>query len=87
MVNATAPSFVNFDWSGINSVSFHSFGGTNHGYNGGGTHFAMDNVSARNAPVVPEPGEYAFAAFAGASVLGLVVRARRRRTSVTPQAA
>ncbi|MBC8136008.1 MAG: hypothetical protein H8F28_09005 [Fibrella sp.] len=43
---------------------------------------AIDSVT-----VTPEPGEYAFAAFAGASVLGLVARARRRGKSGTASSA
>lgn len=39
----------------------------------------ITNVTGPGLTVIPEPGEYAFAAFAGASVLGLVVRARRRK--------
>lgn len=43
----------------------------------------INNITGPGLTVIPEPGEYAFAAFAGASVLGLVVRARRRNAKAS----
>ena len=42
------------DWDNLDSLSFHSWGGTNAGLGGSGTHFAMDNFSFSPSPV-PEP--------------------------------
>jgi uncharacterized repeat protein (TIGR01451 family) len=55
-LSATAPTLINFNYSGVSRIDFVSFGGTPHpgysgtqvddaGYSGAGTHFAMDNVS------------------------------------------
>ena len=45
-LSATAPTLIVFDYFGVTKVNFISFGGTPHaGYSGGGTHFAMDNVT------------------------------------------
>lgn len=63
--------------------SLYNVGTVRRAFVGGGTdqETGLQNGNITNvlAPgIVPEPGEYAFAAFAGSSVLGLVVRARRR---------
>jgi hypothetical protein len=55
-LSATAPTLINFNYLGIDSVQFISFGGTHHpGYDAfDGTQFAMDNVvineTIRNLP-------------------------------------
>jgi hypothetical protein len=55
-LSATAPTLFNFNYLGIDSVQFTSFGGTPHGYTtGSGTHFAMDNVTL-NQTSVPDSG-------------------------------
>ncbi|MBC8140124.1 MAG: hypothetical protein H7Y38_01645 [Armatimonadetes bacterium] len=41
----------------------------------------ITNVLTPTASAIPEPGEWAFAGFAGMSVLGLVVRARKNKMS------
>ncbi len=38
-----------------------------------------NNITTYVAPAIPEPSEWAFAGFAGMSVLGLVVRARKNK--------
>ncbi len=56
-LSSTTPTLINFNYVGIDSVTFDSFGGTpNPNYNGVGEHFAMDNmtINADNVPV-PEP--------------------------------
>jgi len=45
-LSATAPTLIVFNYLGVTKVNFISSGGTPHaGYSGGGTHFAMDNVT------------------------------------------
>jgi hypothetical protein len=43
VVNTDAPQWYEFDYTGITRLVFSSSGGTPAGYNGAGTHFAMDN--------------------------------------------
>jgi hypothetical protein len=55
-LSATAPTLVNFNYLGIDSVQFISSGGTPHGgYDGTGTQFAMDNLTVNENAAVPEP--------------------------------
>ena len=56
VVNTDSPNWFNFDFQDINGLQFTSFGGTDAGFNGSGTHFAMDNFTY-NEPTqyVPEP--------------------------------
>jgi len=53
VVDTTAPTQFTFNYLGIDELVFTSFGGTNVGFGGEGTQFAMDNLEV-NA-VVPEP--------------------------------
>ena len=53
LVNSTSPTLYTFNWAGLDNVAFSSSGGTDHGYGGSGTQFAMDNLRI-NEPV-PEP--------------------------------
>jgi hypothetical protein len=75
IVNTTGPTFVNFNYLGVNAVNFISSGGVPHGYAGVGTHFAMDNMSIT---LVPEPS-----AIALTGLVVLVLAAPRRQTSTT----
>jgi hypothetical protein len=50
-VVSTASTLISFNYLGVDSVRFSSFGGTPHGYRGSGTHFVMDNLTV----TVPEP--------------------------------
>jgi hypothetical protein len=56
IVNTDAPKWCDFNFIGIDNLSFNSYGGTPHpNLIGVGTHFAMDNFTF-NATSVPEPG-------------------------------
>ena len=50
IVDTTGPTWFDFDYTGIDKVVFTSYGGTNAGLDGSGTHFAMDNFT-----FIPEP--------------------------------
>jgi VCBS repeat-containing protein len=45
LVNTSTPTWFEFDFDGITDLVFSSSGGVNAGYNGNGTHFALDNLS------------------------------------------
>jgi hypothetical protein len=62
------------DWAGIDELSFKSYGGSNHGYYGGGDHFVMDNFDYTAAPGLP-----AFALIGAAPIVGGIVRRWRKR--------
>jgi len=50
--SATAPARIDFDYLGVDEVTFSSFGGTLHpGYSNGGEMFVMDNLMVN----IPEP--------------------------------
>ncbi|EHC12860.1 PEP-CTERM sorting domain-containing protein [Fischerella thermalis CCMEE 5273] len=56
LLNTQAPTLFRFDFLGIDYLRFTSSGGNNAGYNGKGTHFAMDNFSFnKKTKPVPEP--------------------------------
>ncbi len=74
VVNATSPTWAQLDFSGVFSVDFHSWGGTQHSaYGLSGTHFAMDNLVYSES--IPAPGA-ALLTILGASMVGWL---RRRR--------
>jgi hypothetical protein len=52
ILNATAPTLIQFNYLNVDTVNFISSGGVNHGYGGSGTQFVMDDLTV----VVPEPG-------------------------------
>jgi PEP-CTERM motif len=76
-VDTSGPLNVFFNWSNINTVTFTSFGGIAHpGLNGGGTHFAMDNLAINEvASAVPEPETYIML-LAGLGFIGFMARRR-----------
>ncbi len=43
-VNSTGPTLETLNWD-VNSVTFHSFGGTDAGYGANGTQFVLDNLT------------------------------------------
>lgn len=51
VVDTTSPTWFNFNFTGIDSLSFNSFGGVDAGLGGGGNHFAMDNFTFNEASV------------------------------------
>jgi hypothetical protein len=56
VVNTTAPSWCEFNFTDIDQLMFTSSGGTPHpGLGGSGTHFAMDNFTFNETQSVPEP--------------------------------
>jgi hypothetical protein len=72
VVNHTGPTWFAFNYSGIDTLKFSSWGGTEvPNLGGSGAHFAMDNFT-----VVPAPG----AVLLGGIGAGLVGWLRRRRT-------
>ncbi len=77
-LNTTAPLFLTFNWSGIDSVRFSIAGGVQSPLPGGGNYFAVDNLSI-DTGAVPEPASWALM-IAG---FGLVGAAMRRRALAT----
>jgi hypothetical protein len=73
VVDPWGPTWFSFNYTGIDELRFNSYGGTNAGLDGDGTHFAMDNFSYN---IIPAPGAIAL----GSIGLGLVGWLRRRRT-------
>ena len=71
-------SAVTLNWIGVDDVSFVSYGGTNPGLNGSGTHFALDDLTISVAPV-PLPAALPLFGFA---LAGMGFVARRRRTKL-----
>jgi hypothetical protein len=58
-LSATAPTLINLNYLGIDSVQFISFGGTPHPEYiefGGGTNFALDNLVINQTGTVPDAG-------------------------------
>jgi hypothetical protein len=80
-VNSTAPSLINFEYLGIDSVRFSSFGGLGHaGYVGAGEQFALDMMTIE---VIPEPSGFALTGVAAALLVICLrgVGCRRNRRS------
>jgi hypothetical protein len=78
ILDTSGPQDIVFNFANITSVTFTSFGGIDAGFGGGGTHFAMDNLTI-NAPV-PEPETYAML-MAGLGVMGFVARRRKNKVA------
>jgi hypothetical protein len=70
-INTTGPSYINFNYLGVDEVNFISSGGVNPGLVGHGTQFVMDNMTIS---AVPEPTSLAFAGLGG---LGSLLAFRR----------
>ena len=78
-LSATAPTLVNFDFTGVDQVNFDSSGGTHHaGYGGDGTQFALDNLTINGPASTPEPSSFAAFGFVGLGLAGLALKARKK---------
>ena len=76
VVDSLAPTWQSFGWN-VDSLSFSSTGGVDHGYGGGGNYFAMDNFTYNEVlSSVPEPETYAMFAV-GLGLLGVFGRRRK----------
>lgn len=78
VVSTLTPLFVLFNYVGIDSVEFIASGGINHGYGGGGTHFAMDNLIINGA--VPDAGSTFVLLGLAVCSIGLLHRRTRAAT-------
>lgn len=70
-LNATASTLLTFSYLAVDQVNFISSGGVNHGYDGSGTQFVMDNVTV----TVPEPNSTMLLLF-GSALIVLQLRKR-----------
>jgi hypothetical protein len=78
-ISAIGPAqLVVLNWSGINQVDFTPSGGTNHGWNGSGEHFIIDDLCINGGcggQTTPEPGTLVML---GSGVVGLAGLLRRK---------
>lgn len=70
-LNTSGPSLITFGYVNVDEVEFISSGGVNHGYDGSGTHFAMDNLTING---VPDGGSSAALLGGGLALLGVLRR-------------
>ncbi len=76
-VDTSGPANILFNWTNLASVRFTTSGGANAGYNGSGSHFALDNLTVNEAiGVVPEP---ATLAIVGLGLFGFAAARRRKQ--------
>lgn len=54
-LDATGPTLVSFNWSGLEDVTFVGTGGTSAGFPGAGTHVAIDEIEGNRVSPVPLP--------------------------------
>lgn len=71
-VNATSPTLINFNYLGVDEVTFISSGGTSAGYSGQGTQFVLDDMVVS----APEPGTGSLLC-TGAALMGIVMVRRK----------
>jgi hypothetical protein len=74
VIDTQTPVWFEAQFAGIDTLTFSSSGGTNHGYGGSGTHFAMDDFTY-NSPVPLPAAGWLF----GSALTGLALRFKRRR--------
>lgn len=74
-VNSTTPSWFNFNYLGIDSVSFASYGGVSGGYSADTTTFIMDNFTYSPVPVPASLWLF------GSGLLGLIGLGWRHRSA------
>lgn len=85
LVSTNAPSYLAFNFVGIDNLTLSSSGGTWHdGLNADGTQFVMDNFTYTITPV-PEPEEWAMMML-GLPLMGFVARRRKSSDSNSFQA-
>jgi hypothetical protein len=72
--DTTGPSWYDFNYVGIDQLTFNSYGGTNAGLSGNGVQFAMDDFTF-TASSVPEPGTLAMI---GLGLVGIGMRRRKK---------
>jgi hypothetical protein len=78
LLNATGPTHIVFNWTGISSVIFTPSGGTHAGSpDGDGPIFVVDDLTLTPTTAVPEPETYAMM-MAGLGLVGAMSRRRKR---------
>lgn len=79
VIDSLSPTWLSFNFLGINELRLSSFGGSDHGYGGIGAHFAMDNFTFNeNVSAVPVP---AAVWLFGSGLMGLLGFNRKRAQS------
>lgn len=68
-VGTQQAQWFDFDFTGINQLSFRSWGGTPHNPNEGGEHFVMDNFTINESTPVPDSSSLALLLLGVAGIL------------------
>jgi hypothetical protein len=80
-VDTTGPTLFTFNFVGIDELRFTSFGGTNAGLGGGGTHFVMDNFTFNEVAQNPEPSTWMLLSTGLVGLLGYGWRRKQREVA------